>query len=259
MSRERLLGVFAHPDDESLVAGGALAACAAAGGEVALVCATRGELGPIAEAGLATRETLAAVREAELRAAGRALGVRAVECLGYPDGELQGCDASALAADVGEALWRWRPGAVITFGPEGLYWHSDHLAVHAATLAAVGAAAGEGIAPAVYYATWPRRWATELMAALAARGVAADLWGLHPDDFGAPPASITTTLDVRRFLAAKLRALRGHRSQIGPGHLLRVIPDDLAGEFLGREFFVRARGGAAERDWLAEVVTRAGR
>src|SRR5436305_12169867 len=108
MSRDCLLAVFAHPDDESLVAGGALAACAAAGVEVALVCATRGELGPIAEAGLATRETLAAAREAELRAAGRALGVSAVECLGYPDGELAWCDESALAADVGGAPRPWR-------------------------------------------------------------------------------------------------------------------------------------------------------
>ncbi len=254
MSRERLLGVFAHPDDESLVAGGAIAACAAAGIEVALVCATRGELGPIAEAGLATRETLAAVREAELRAAGRALGVNAVECLGYPDGELKWCDEGALAGGVVGALRRWRPSAVITFGPEGLYWHRDHLAVHAATLAAVDAVAGEGLAPAVYYATWPRGWAGELVAALAARGVAADLWGLHPDDFGAPAASITTALDVRRFLAAKLRALRSHRSQLGPGHLLRVVPDDLAEEYLGREFFVRARRGQGEGDWLSNVV-----
>jgi LmbE family N-acetylglucosaminyl deacetylase len=258
MSRERLLGVFAHPDDESLVAGGALAACAAAGIDVALLCVTRGELGPIAEAGLATRETLAAVREAELRAAGRALGVSAVECLGYPDGGLQWCDGNALVADLGGALRRWRPSAVITFGPEGLYWHRDHLAVHAVTLAAVDAAAGEGFAPGVYYATWPRGWAGELVAAVAARGGAADLWGLHPDDFGAPAASITTALDVRPFLAAKLRALRSHRSQLGPGHLLRVIPDDLAEEFLGREYFVRARRGAAGGDWLAEVVTRPG-
>ncbi len=256
MSRERLLAVFAHPDDESLVAGGAIAACAAAGVAVALVCATRGELGPIAEAGLATRQTLGAVREAELRAAAGALGVSAVECLGHPDGGLKWCDTGALAADVGGALRRWRPGAVITFGPEGLYWHRDHLAVHAATVAAVDAAAGEGTTPALYYATWPRGWAGEMLAALAARGVAADLWGLHPDDFGAPAASITTALDVRPFLGAKLRALRSHRSQLGPGHLLRVAPDDLAEEYLGREFFVQARRGAAGRDWLADVVTQ---
>src|SRR5690349_4600204 len=107
MSRERLLAVFAHPDDESLVAGGVIAACAAAGVEVALVCATRGELGPIADAALATRQTLAAVREAELRAAGRALGAHAVECLSYPDGGLHCCDGGALAADLGSALRRW--------------------------------------------------------------------------------------------------------------------------------------------------------
>ena len=43
-----VLAVFAHPDDESLLAGGALAACAAAGRDVTIVSLTRGELGPIA-------------------------------------------------------------------------------------------------------------------------------------------------------------------------------------------------------------------
>src|SRR5262249_11114492 len=67
---------------------------------------TRGELGPIGEAGLATRETLAAVREAELRTAGRALSVSAGEGLGYPDGEVQWCDGGALTADPGGARRR---------------------------------------------------------------------------------------------------------------------------------------------------------
>jgi LmbE family N-acetylglucosaminyl deacetylase len=253
MTRERVLAVFAHPDDESLVAGGTLAACAAAGRDVVLVCATRGEQGPIAEAGLATRDTLAAVREAELREAARALGAGAVECLGYPDSGLRWCDRKAIVGDLVDALRRWRPGAVLTFGPEGLYWHRDHVAVHAFTLAALEAVAGEGLAPAVYYATWPEGWAGQLVAALAARGLAVDLWGLHPSDFGAPPASITTAVDVRPFLGAKLRALRSHRSQLGPGHLFRVIPDDLAEEFLGREYFVRARPGPGGEDWFAGV------
>src|SRR5438270_13505268 len=54
----RILAVFAHPDDESIVAGGTLAACARAGYDISILSATRGEQGPISHAELATRETL---------------------------------------------------------------------------------------------------------------------------------------------------------------------------------------------------------
>ncbi len=254
MSGQSVLGIFAHPDDESLVAGGTLAACANAGLDVVLVCATRGEEGPIASASLGSRATLGAVREAELEAAARALGARAVECLGYPDGGVEWADPPGLVADLQRLVRRWRPAAVITFGPEGLYWHPDHVAVHGCTVAALDGLAAEGIAPWVYYATWPQGWMMELVAALADRGLKADLWGLHPEDFGAPPASITTIRDVNPFLAAKLQALRSHASQFAPDHLFQVLPKELAAEFLGREYFVRARPQDATNDWLTEVA-----
>jgi hypothetical protein len=49
-----------------------------------------------------------------------------------------------------------------------------------------------------------------------------------------------------------LAALRGYASQIGPSHLLSVLPDDLADEFLGCEFFVRIKPEDSQRDWLAD-------
>src|SRR5262249_48874698 len=188
---ECVLAVFAHPDDESLLAGGTLAACAAAGREVVLVCATRGEQGPIASRKTATRATLGDVRQAELHAAAAVLGVRAVEWLGYPDGELAVADPAAVVADLVGLLRRWRPRAVITFGPEGLYWHPDHVAVHGLTLAALEALTREGFAPWVYFATWPAGLAEGLAAALAARGLSTGPWGLDPRAFDPPPASAT--------------------------------------------------------------------
>ena len=62
----RLLALFAHPDDEAFPVGGALAACASAGVAVRLITATRGEEGEIRQPGVATRETIGAVREKEL-------------------------------------------------------------------------------------------------------------------------------------------------------------------------------------------------
>src|ERR1700709_332455 len=92
----RILGVFAHPDDETLCAGGTLAKYADAGAEVYVVSLTKGEAGQIRDAGAATRATLRGVREKEFHAAGNALGVTETRCLDYPDGGLPGVDSRIL-------------------------------------------------------------------------------------------------------------------------------------------------------------------
>ncbi len=58
----RLLGIFAHPDDETLCAGGTFAKYASAGAEVRVVSLTKGGAGQIRDASAATRATLSAVR-----------------------------------------------------------------------------------------------------------------------------------------------------------------------------------------------------
>ena len=65
------------------------------------------------------------------------------------------------------------------------------------------------------------------------------------------PVAFDPAQSVGPYLAAKLRALRSHRTQLHPAHLLLAIPDDLAREYLGREYFVRSRPRDAEADWLA--------
>jgi LmbE family N-acetylglucosaminyl deacetylase len=74
MSTKRLLGIFAHPDDEGMMSG-ALLQYSTSGAEAGLVCATRGEVGEIADPALATPENLGEVREGEMRAAAEVLGV----------------------------------------------------------------------------------------------------------------------------------------------------------------------------------------
>src|SRR3954452_2509306 len=83
-----LLAVFAHPDDESYLCGGTLAHYAAAGGPVALGCATLREAGALADPAVAPRATLPAGRAGELRAARGLLGLAEVHLLGYEDGTL---------------------------------------------------------------------------------------------------------------------------------------------------------------------------
>ncbi|HEU0316280.1 MAG TPA: PIG-L deacetylase family protein [Solirubrobacteraceae bacterium] len=231
-----VVAIVAHPDDESLIAGGALALAADAGAQTGVISLTRGEHGPISEARLATRANLAAVREAELRDAGEILGLGWSTCLRLPDGELPWCDHEAVAGELAGLLGRHGASAVLTFGDDGLYGHPDHIAtrVMAGMAIAKVAARGDGRV-ALYEAAWDSDLMPALSAAAAARGLPADLWGLEPEAFGSPGAAPTLVLDVRGVVGRKLAAVRAHRTQVGDGHLLGTLPPDLAARFLGAE------------------------
>ena len=71
-----ILAISAHPDDESLFAGGTLALYAEQGHQVYILETTRGEGGEVGEPPLTTKDNLGAYREQEVRKAARALGVR---------------------------------------------------------------------------------------------------------------------------------------------------------------------------------------
>jgi len=132
----RILGVFAHPDDESFCAGGTFARYTHAGAEAMVVSATRGQAGQIRSAKVATRRTLGQVREQELRLACQRLGVQHVVCLDHGDGMLREVDQEVLIGQVVEIIRSFRPDIVITFGPDGGYGHPDHIAISTATTAA---------------------------------------------------------------------------------------------------------------------------
>jgi LmbE family N-acetylglucosaminyl deacetylase len=132
----RLLGVFAHPDDETFCAGGTFARYAKDGAEIMVVSATRGQAGQIRDASVGTRRTIGAVRENELRLACERLGVAQVRCWDYADGGLADADYAGLVGDVVHVIREFRPQVVITFGPEGAYGHPDHIRISAAATAA---------------------------------------------------------------------------------------------------------------------------
>src|SRR6184192_3062754 len=89
MSTKRLLGAFAHPVVEGM-GRGALLKFGTSGVEPGLVCATRGEVGEIADPALATPENLGQVREGEMRAAAEVLGVHNLWFLDYRDSGMAG-------------------------------------------------------------------------------------------------------------------------------------------------------------------------
>src|SRR5258706_14330633 len=110
----RLMCVLAHPDDESLGTGGALAAYAAEGVATSLVTATRGERGRFGDSTESPGpDIVGRAREAELHAAAAELGLRDVSVLGYPDGALDQVNPAEAIEKIAGHLRRVRPQVVI--------------------------------------------------------------------------------------------------------------------------------------------------
>jgi LmbE family N-acetylglucosaminyl deacetylase len=157
-TRPRLLGVYAHPDDELFCSAGTFARYAAAGCEIMVISATRGQAGQIRGAHVATRQTLGQVREAELRLACARIGVKHVACWDYLDGTLAEVDASDLQARVAGVIHEYRPDMVFTFGSDGASGHPDHIAISRATTVACSSNRPSWNAPPrLYHALFPRR------------------------------------------------------------------------------------------------------
>jgi LmbE family N-acetylglucosaminyl deacetylase len=243
-----LLVIGAHPDDEVLLAGGTLAACAAAGTPTGVLCLTRGEHGPIADPVLATRHTLPDVRLRELHASCAELGVSRVECWEWPDGSLRP-DVPAIAEQLTSFLSTSRPEAVITFGEDGLYYHPDHIAVHELT---VGTLQRLAHPPALYRSVWPKALMRDLGRELRRRGLSSDLWELEPEDFGTEDISGSFAIDVTPLIERKLAALMAHRSQVPDSHVFAALDGELLQQFLGIEWF--APLGDQDPGWLPSLV-----
>ena len=177
--KKKILVVLAHPDDETFGMGGTLAYYASQGVEVHLICATRGEAGEVSIPQMQGFNSKGELREAELRCAVEALGLKEVYFLDYRDSGMQGASENdhpnaLMAQPVGEVaakivhrIREIKPQVVITFDPVGGYHHPDHIAIHKATVMAFQAAGNtdqflDGLAPFrpdnLYYHVFPRRF-----------------------------------------------------------------------------------------------------
>ena len=129
-----LLAVLAHPDDESMGAGGLIVRHTRNDVMVHLVCATRGEQGWGGKPAGARPEDIAEIRMGEMEAAAIALAMAGVEIWDYPDGGVDKCDHTEITQRVWQAITTLRPGAVVTWGPDGGYGHPDHIAIGNCTI-----------------------------------------------------------------------------------------------------------------------------
>jgi len=132
-----VLVLFPHPDDETLAVGGAIAYYAHQGTPVTYACFTLGEMGRnMGNPPFANRETLPTIRERELRAACRALGIDDLRLMGYRDKTLEFEDPQRLVREIGDLLEEIEPSLLITYYPDYCV-HPDHEAIAHATIEAV--------------------------------------------------------------------------------------------------------------------------
>ncbi|QHC22780.1 hypothetical protein GR130_16410 [Streptomyces sp. GS7] len=232
-----LLAVFAHPDDESLAAGGVLARHAASGARTAVVTATWAADTP---------------RAAELAEALRILGAGTPRMLGYADarapqsapGRTRLCEApldEAVRRLVAH-LREFRPEIVVTHDAYGgLTGHLDHVHTHRVTLLAVQASGLERLYPdtgapwqpsAVYLATHPHSAVPAL----------SDLARTGKPMYTVPDELVTATVDVGPWLERKLAAILAHRTEVTRGALpglIAALPAKARQRLLSTEWYIR--------------------
>lgn len=121
----RLLGLWAHPDDESYLSAGLMDRVVRAGGQVTVVTLTDGEAG-FPEDDPRSAEELRRLRRSELRAALGVYGVDDVRFLGLPDGGVSAAPEAPLVDALEAVVREVRPDVVVTFGPDGITGHDDH-------------------------------------------------------------------------------------------------------------------------------------
>lgn len=255
MTGRKLLGVFAHPDDETHTVGGCMLRYTGEGATATVLTFTRGEAGQIAKGVDATPERLGEVREAELRAACAILGCDDVRVVGTPDGGTDVTDDGI--ARIIEVLDEVQPDVVVTMEPHGVTRHPDHIAVHDMTAQAVERVREKGYPQKFYLAAWPEAAFRAFMKMLADR----DITWLSPDDplypVAAPDQSIAAIVDVGEWAERKLEALKAHATQ--GDDLLNWVPHDIMIAEARAESFQRVlppkdRGVEPETDLFAGLV-----
>lgn len=216
-----LMALFAHPDDESYRAGGLLALLAQNGVRVHVITATRGEAGSTGVSPVYTPEQFANLREKELQCACQALNLQQPIIWEYPDGQLADYDPEIIIQRILLLMQAIQPQVVLSFGPDGLSGHPDHIAM--------------GNAAAVAFHRY--RQASALYQLAVPISVAQSL-GMRQIR-GVADSQISFAVDVTSVWDVKMKAIHCHATQIASSPIM-MQSEERKRQFLGFEHFVRA-------------------
>jgi N-acetyl-1-D-myo-inositol-2-amino-2-deoxy-alpha-D-glucopyranoside deacetylase len=250
----RLLLVHAHPDDESIETGATMARYAAQGVQVTLVTCTLGELGEIIPPGLAHLSAeagggLGGYRIGELDAACAALGVtdhrflggagrfRDSGMMGLPSNDEPGsfwqADPDAAAALLLRIIEEVQPQVMVTYDQHGFYGHPDHIQAHRVAWRAFSQA--RAVVSKFYATALPLSALAEAITVEGTSFTKVESAATLP--FGIPDDEVTTAIDGRGYLDAKLAAMREHGTQISVDGQFYALSDGIGLRALGTEYY----------------------
>ncbi|HTK11255.1 MAG TPA: PIG-L family deacetylase [Ktedonobacteraceae bacterium] len=264
----RLLGIFAHPDDESLTCGGTLARYAHQGVETSLIFATRGERGWFGNwRDYPGERALGSLRETEVRNASKELGVSRLDFLDYIDGDVDQANEHEIIAKIVRLLRQIRPHIVITFGPEGLYGHPDHIAISQFTASAILCAADQQYPFAtdlpphrvskLYYRVASEAWFTRYMPVFGDLVMQID--GQERRAQSWTNWTMTTRIDASAYWSNAWRAVLCHKTQFRFPTRLQSLSEQDHRYLWGTQEYYRVfslvNGGRKEEHDLFEGLT----
>lgn len=236
-----VLSIWAHPDDETYLAGGLMAHAIATGSRVVCASASAGEHGTD-DPDSWPPERLGTVRRLESAAAMAVLGVTEHHMLGLPDGALSEHDEAGTAWVV-SLFDEVRPDTVLTFGADGITGHPDHVAVHRWVSTAWNACG-----------RWPWLLHASVSATHLARfGPLYEEWGVYMTDdrpSGVPEELLAVDLRLDgSALDRKMTALRAMATQTAPA--MAQLSEEVYASMVAEETFVDADGPFGLRRRLA--------
>ena len=287
----RLLFVHAHPDDETIGTGIAMAHYAKAGHQVTLITCTLGEEGEVlvpdlADLASAKNDGLGAHRAGELAKAMAILGIDDHRRLGgdgrFRDSGMMGTEQNAredcfwqadltqAATEMAAVIRQTRPHVLVTYDDFGGYGHPDHIQAHRVAMYGALLSAAPSFKPdlgdaweipKIYWTAFPRSNVERSRRILAEQGI--DFFANDEPEGGAPWACpdewVTTTIQDVSLEPIKVKALLAHETQITKEAPFLRISEVVGPEGLGTEHFRLVRGNlgpvqgdpARESDLLA--------
>jgi len=229
---ERVLIVFAHPDDETWM-NGTVAKIASQNNQLHLIYATSGDKGDDVSGQNLKDQKLATVREQETLEALKSLGVdKNVEFLRFPDSDLHNA-VFPLAQKIKTRIDSIDPQLVITFGPGGVTGHTDHIAAGLATQLAFD----QSSRPSILYNIAISQDRVDVLSR------ASEKYGIDQYRPVEQVSALTTLkVDVARQTELRKKSLHAHKTQF-PEPLVRAWADFV--EVSKYEEFIvsRHRGG----------------
>lgn len=224
--------IIAHPDDESWAFATLLCAAEALAWPLRILCLTSGDAGvdlrPNSKAeARATSESLAQVREAELRRATAQLDTSVdITFARLLDGKLP-----AQSASIQELLRDWWDAQSVltaTWGPAGGYGHVDHVACYDACAAFLG----DKNAP-----FWTAHFPWKAAQTVHQRLIRYRSGALAIPSFQAQRARENARIQSRVNLLKKRQLLAEHTTQVGSKDVDRFVHPALTGALLKHEYF----------------------